>query len=164
MHLLCFVQNFVTIWVYNYLEVLSMNRYLKHEFRFNASHTNMTKDADVHSHTFVVFINTNYVDSDVDKKLVRITEDFLSQFYGQNLNSLDYFGGNYPSIEEMGDRFYESLNSLLGEIGVELYELGVSDNPQATYYVSSRIMLPNLNDNISGKNYDLLNKLLDRIG
>ena len=141
-----------------------MDRYLKRVFRFNAAHSNVTDDSNVHPHSFSVSLYTDFLESNQEKMLEEIVNDFLSGFSGCVLDELPFFEGVYPSIEEIGDRFYSDLKLRLGSIGINLYELGISDGPMVAYLVSDRIVLPNLNDNISGKNYSMLIKMIERIG
>lgn len=140
-----------------------MRKYLKRVFKFNASHSNVDSALEVHSHTFIVSMYIDYKGEAIEENLNHVMTEFLDGFKNQNLNELAFFKGRYPSIEEIGDRFYEVLKIKLQQIGIELYELGVADGPMVTYLVSDRLVLPNRNDNISGKNYEMLTKMIERI-
>lgn len=140
-----------------------MEQRLKRTYKFNASHSNLGQNDTLHSHTFMVTLCFDFCSDATEAELHGATEDFLDGFRGCNLNTLPFFEDAYPSIEEIGERFYFSLKDIFARRGGNLYELGVADNPMVSYIISDRILLPNLNDNISGKNYSMLIKMFERI-
>lgn len=141
-----------------------MERQLISEFSINAAHSNVGSVGNRHSHTFTVTLKSEFMEPQKEKTVLQAVKNFLDGFDGKYLNELEYFEGSYPSVEEMGDRFFESLKEIYDGNGVRLFEVGVSDSPLVTYMVSETIMLPNLNDNISRKNYEIIMKFLERFG
>lgn len=146
-----------------------MISYLRHEFSFNASHSSFGAGAGSHHHTFLVtcFFEC-YGNSEEERRAVEMNAEswigaFIKGFDGQFLDDLVYFGGAYPSVELMGDMFFETIRAELKKKNAILCELDISDSPTTYYQVSDRIMLTNLNDNISVKNYDMLMRLMERI-
>ena len=136
-----------------------MQKYLIIERKFNAYHKSVDNPDLIHSHTFVVMIYSMFADNAQEKLLMAEATEFIKQFEGEYLDGMPYFEGNHPGIEEIGERFYDSIGDIFKRHGCELYQLGVTDNSLNTYFVGDRILLPNLNDNISIKNYSLLMKL-----
>ncbi|MCR5061396.1 MAG: 6-carboxytetrahydropterin synthase [Saccharofermentans sp.] len=135
-----------------------MNRLVKLEYRFNASHSISGARENEHVHTFTMTATAGYEDDSKEQETDEVLRDFVKGFENRYLNDLEYFEGAYPSIEEMGDRFYETLHDELMSKGIKLMSIEISDNPMTSYSVSDRIMGTCLNDNVSTKNYNMLLK------
>ena len=140
-----------------------MNRYVRLEYRFNASHSISGARENEHVHTFTLTAVAGYADSTKEQETDEVLKAFVKKFENRYLNELEYFEGAYPSIEEMGDRFYETLHDELAGRGIDLMSIEISDNPMTSYSVSDRIMGTCLNDNISTKNYSMLLKYRDLV-
>ncbi|MCQ2531403.1 MAG: 6-carboxytetrahydropterin synthase [Saccharofermentans sp.] len=141
-----------------------MNKYIELTFRFNSSHSNVGDKLERHFHTFSMTLTIDYVTKEIENTVVRYINEFLNQFNDKYLDELDYFKGVYPSIETIGDCFFDSIQHLLSKMNVNLLQLSISDSPLKAYLVGDRLMLPNLNDNISNKNFALMMKFLERSG
>ena len=135
-----------------------MDRYVKLEYRFNASHSISGARENEHVHTFTLTAIAGYADDKKEQETDKVLRAFVKEFENRYLNELEYFEGAYPSIEEMGDRFYETLHDELMSKGIELMSVEISDSPMTSYSVSDRIMSTCLNDNVSTKNYSMLLK------
>ena len=135
-----------------------MDRYVKLEYRFNASHSISGARGNEHVHTFTLTAIAGYADDKKEQETDKVLRAFVKGFENRYLNELEYFEGAYPSIEEMGDRFYETLHDELMSKGIELMSVEISDSPMTSYSVSDRIMSTCLNDNVSTKNYSMLLK------
>ncbi len=122
-----------------------MQKYYKYQYRFNASHSFDYVVVNAHMHTFTVTIYVSrrkQADQILFFDIDRVVKEYLEQFEGCYLNEKIEFKNRVPNIENMGDIFYEELKECLSRIGIELYQLDISENPLSIYQVSSRIHLP----------------------
>lgn len=122
-----------------------MQRYYKYQYRFNASHCTDACREHAHMHSFTIEL---YVSKPQQGEQILFfdMDDMVNQYldrYNQKyLNDLEPFGGVLPSLENMGDLFFEELLVLLGEKGITLYQLDICENPLRVYQVSTRLHLP----------------------
>ena len=72
---------------------------------------------------------------DIDKRV----EEFLEQYSYKYLNRIQAFEGKIPNVENIWNLFFDELINSLKEIGVNLYQLDIYENPLSIYSVSNRI-------------------------
>ncbi len=122
-----------------------MQKYYKYQYRFNASHSFDYDREHEHMHTFTITVYISPTDSDKEFAFTDIDERmdvFLSYYEGKYLNDLPEFSQNSPTLECIGDCFYEKLSDKLKGIGIELHQLDIADHPTSTYQVSDRLHIP----------------------
>ena len=75
--------------------------------------------------------------------------EYFDHFSKQYLNEMKEFQDNNPTIENMGDYFYEVLKTSLSERKMNLIQLEIGENPIRSYIISDRILLTSeyLSDN-----------------
>ncbi len=124
-----------------------MQRYYKYQYRFNASHSFDYKKEHAHPHTFTVTIYISRQDQDeqilffdIDKIINR----YLAQYEHCYLNDLPAFETLIPNLENLGDTFFDDIHTELQQIGIQLYQLDIAENPLSVYQVCSRIHLPSI--------------------
>ena len=121
-----------------------MLKYYVCRYYLNANHSfnNIQKNAHQHTFTFAVSMESQRQNDMVPfHEIDHIINHYLTQYKGKYLNSLPQFQGLYPSIEWIGELFYEDLYILLDEKGWNCLQLEVSENPLKAFLVSDRIML-----------------------
>ena len=74
----------------------------------------------------------------------RIVEKFLLHYQNQYLNDIPPFNQLEPSIENMGNRFYEELKVILNNEQLNLIQLEISETPLRVYLVSDRLMVSSI--------------------
>lgn len=111
---------------------------------FNAMHNIVIDNpAKMHAHTFRVgmyAIKRQNKQSDFlnNEKLLQA---YFSQYRGIRLNELHRFRDIVPTLENMAEVFYEDLQELFFENGMELLTLDMGDSPIYTYSIGKRILL-----------------------
>src|SRR5665647_881223 len=121
-----------------------MLKYYICRYYLNAQHSSSKIEKNSHQHTFTFAIS---IHEKVESGMVPFFEidatinKYLMQYKGIYLNSLPQFQGRYPSIEWIGEVFYDDLGTLLAEKGQTCLQLEVSENPLKTFLISDKIML-----------------------
>lgn len=119
-------------------------QYYKFKYYFSAQHSMTKSDIDMHPHTFtiVLYIETyeNY-NIDLFSKVDSFLKDYFSRFSGEKLNNLTCFENVIPTVEVMGEYFYEEIKGKLQEIDLDLIQIDICDNPLRIYSISDRLLL-----------------------
>lgn len=113
----------------------------------NARHSIDDSMENVHSHTFTIglYIEDGTKDSLLDiNKVNKIINNYLDQYRGILLNEKPAFQYTVPTIEHIGDFFYDELSPILSELSYNLIQLDISENPLKIYSVSERLFLSRL--------------------
>lgn len=140
-----------------------MFNYYIYRMYFNAKHSFNGDVSKIHGHSFTVVTYIGMKDKDEEIpffKLEAIISSFIDRYRGKYLNELPEFAGCENTLETIGDFFYEELRQMLEKNSMELYQLDISENPLCVYQVSDRLLLPTMNMNESGRNYQ---KIFDDI-
>ncbi len=120
-----------------------MNKYYKYQYRFNASHSFANQNQHMHTFTVTVYVSK---DKQAEQIMFHDIDQVLKEFFGsyehKYLNDMSDFSECSPSIENIGDIFFERVYTLLGKLGIVLYQLDIFENPLSVYQVSSRIHIP----------------------
>ncbi len=120
--------------------------YLYH-VTFNAMHNLMPDDPrKMHAHTFCVGIYV--IEKQDDHPVFLNTEKMLSEYFerykGIRINEMAPFIQVVPTLENMGNVFYEDLKSIFDKNGMQLLLLEVGDSPTSTYGIGERPMIGNV--------------------
>ena len=110
----------------------------KYTFRINASHSMVSAEAGVHSHTFEI---TLYLRPDSDAfsaydETESVVNDYLKPYTGMLLNKVPPFDTVSPTLENMGELFFAGLSEALAGNGNRLLRLEISENPRRVYSVA----------------------------
>lgn len=120
----------------------------KLKYRLNAKHSLRSDAKNIHPHTFEVslLIEQFQLKKDVDlySSIDSIVESFLSLYQNQYLNDISPFNQLEPSIENMGNIFYEELKAILNNEQLNLIQLEISETPLRVYLVSDRLMVSSI--------------------
>jgi len=120
----------------------------KLKYRLNARHSFNGVKEKIHPHTFEISL---YIEQIQVKTLVayatidKIVELFLLEYQNQYLNDVSTFIKIEPTIENIGNIFYEALKVILREEQFNLLQLEISETPLRIYLVSDRLMFGSLN-------------------
>lgn len=117
--------------------------YLYH-VTFNAMHNLVVSDPRrMHAHTFCVGIYTieKQEDHPVFLSSEKILERYFERFQGIRLNEVVPFIEIVPTLENMGNVFYQDLKPLFDKNGMQLLLLEVGDSPISTYGIGERPMI-----------------------
>lgn len=115
----------------------------KFKYRLNAKHSFSSDTKNIHPHTFeiLLFIESNKNGKQVASfEIDEIVEQFLLSYQNQYLNDISPFNQLEPTIENMGDIFYEQLKVILSNKEFNLIQLEISETPLRVYLVSDRLM------------------------
>jgi 6-pyruvoyl tetrahydropterin synthase-like protein len=121
----------------------------KFKYRLNAKHSFNGIVENIHPHTFEISL---YIEQIQAKTIVafstidKIVEQFLLDYQNQFLNELSPFNQLEPTIENMGDVFYEELKVILHKNQFNLLQLEISETPLRIYLVSDRLMFGSKTD------------------
>lgn len=121
-----------------------MMKYYKCIFRFNARHS-MGKLDTMHSHTFAIKLSVSdrrHPEMFHFQEFEDIVHSVLLRYTGRYLNEIPEFAGKTPTIEMIGDVFFQLFKERLGTQGYQLYRIEISENPLAEYSVGDEILLP----------------------
>lgn len=120
-----------------------MLEYYKYKYYLNALHSfdDQKEHAHVHTFSFVLYIEAveenKFVSfSEVDK----LMQEFFHEYTGVYLNEHPSFLGKNPTIENIGDVFFEILQEQLSIRSFHLIQLEITENPVRVYTVSDRIL------------------------
>lgn len=119
-----------------------MKDYFKYKYFFNASHSN---NKDKHCHSFAV---TLYISKKKENEFLpffsvdEMMNGYINKYANTYLNDLEVFQGKEPTIENIGEIFYEQLRKILEKKNLELLQLEISETPVRIYIISKCILLP----------------------
>lgn len=139
-----------------------MKSYFKRSYYLNAMHSSDQNIAHKHYHSFYLTLyiavvgETDFIPFfQVDEKI----KEYLSQYWDTYLNELEPFRFKPPTVENMGDFFYEEIKVLLKEMQLDLMQLEISETPVRVYAVSDCILIPSQH---SGDNKRIWNEILEK--
>lgn len=140
---------------------MSFNGY-KYKFRLNVSHSiNSTiENMNPHSHTLEVTLYMKQETKEfigyeeVEKKV----EEYLKAYMGNYLNNTEPFDKIDPTIENIGNEFYEKIQYILKGNKFKLLKLDISETPTRIYSVSDTSALALVNDQSKVKKLEALLK------
>lgn len=121
-----------------------MMTYYKLIHYLNASHSFEDLEEHAHMHTFEITLYIEVLHDQEDQIFHRMDtylEQYFKTYEGTYLNDNAKIRTMNPSLENIGDYFYESLRELLQEKNMKLIQLEISENPLRRYIVSERILL-----------------------
>lgn len=127
----------------------------KFKYRLNAKHSFNSDIKNIHAHTFEILL---FIESKKNGKQVvsyeidEIVEQFLLCYQNQYLNDISPFNQLEPTIENMGDIFYEQLKAILSNKKFNLIQLEISDTPLRVYLISDRLMFSSYSSGDSKSN------------
>lgn len=113
----------------------------------NARHSIDVSMENIHSHTFTIglYIEDRIKDRLLDiNKVNRTVNNYLDQYREILLNRKPAFQYTVPTIEHIGDFFYDELRVILSELSCNLIQFDISENPLKIYSVSERLFLSRL--------------------
>ncbi len=119
----------------------------KFKYRLNAKHSFSNGTENIHPHTFeiLLFIESNRNGGQVASyEIDEIVEQFLLCYQNKYLNDISPFNQLEPTIENMGDIFYEQLKIILSNKKFNLIQLEISETPLRVYLVSDRLMFSSI--------------------
>lgn len=120
-----------------------MLKYYKYKYYLNALHSfdHSEEHAHVHTFSFILYIEAAYGKEFVSfSEVDRLMKDFFKEYTGVFLNAHPSFLGKNPTIETIGDVFFEILQERLGSRSFHLIQLEITENPVRVYTVSDRIL------------------------
>lgn len=126
----------------------------KLKYRLNARHSFNGVKEKIHPHTFEISL---YIEQIQVKTLVayatidKLVELFLIKYQNQYLNDVSPFIQLEPTIENIGDIFYEELKKILHKEQFNLLQLEISETPLRIYLISDRLMFGSLNYSTNSK-------------
>ena len=139
-----------------------MNRYYRYQYKLNTSHSTNNDEMKSHNHTFIIYLVMSQVDKDTIlryedyEKVEREIDAYFIQYTKVYLNEMSIFKDRIPTIETMGEVFYEQLKIRLEEHGVALLQLEIGESPVRFYIISDCILIPSQYSGDSLKNWEAL--------
>lgn len=137
-----------------------MTKYYQYKYYLNASHSFDGLPSHAHAHTFTITlciqVKQEFVSfMTMDKRL----ENYFGQYAEKYLNMVPEFQEMNPTIENLGDYFYDTLRKRLKDYQMDLMQLEIMETPLRSYIVSNRLLMPTVRgkDNIQRWN-DILEK------
>ncbi len=120
----------------------------KMKYRLNAKHSLSSDAKNIHPHTFEIslFIEQFQLEREValNSSIDIIVDNFFCNYQNQYLNDISPFNELEPSIENMGNIFYEELKAILNNERLNLIQLEISETPLRVYLVSDRLMFSSI--------------------
>ena len=119
-------------------------QYYKFKYYFSAQHSMTKSDEDMHPHTFTILLYIESYDNDnieLFSKVDHFLEEYFSRFAGKKLNKLACFENGIPTVEVMGEYFYEEIKEKLQSVNLDLIQVDICENPLRIYSISDRILL-----------------------
>lgn len=111
----------------------------KYKFNLNASHSIKIYDQPTasHTHTFEItlFIEALKEELILYDEIENLIEDFLRLYDQKELGETEPFNQISPTLENMGDVFFNKIKTLLKPFGFKLVKLEISDSPSSVYIV-----------------------------
>lgn len=118
-------------------------RILKFTHYFSAQHTLTGKEENYHPHTFTITIHVSYKNQEEQVDFNQVNS-FLNEYFrpytGEKLNLLPCFKEEKPTIEVMGNYFYEDMKLQLEKTNLDLIQLDICENPLRVYSASDNIV------------------------
>lgn len=111
---------------------------------FNAMHNLDLEDpTKMHAHTFRVgmYVIEKQKDHPAFFAGEHVLQDYFEQYQGIRLNELPVFKDTIPSLENIGNIFYEALKPVFEKNGKQLLSLEIGDSPTSAYCVGERLLL-----------------------
>lgn len=131
-----------------------MVTYYKLKYYMNASHSFLNHPEQRHAHTFAITLFLEVLGQeflsfhDIEKRLHQYFEDYS----GKYLNALPQFQNLEPTVENIGDYFYEDLRGELAHYKLHLMQLSISETPVRKYSISDNLLISSAgNDDIDSK-------------
>ncbi|PYG85019.1 6-pyruvoyl tetrahydropterin synthase-like protein [Ruminiclostridium sufflavum DSM 19573] len=119
----------------------------KLKYRLNAKHSLLSDTENIHPHTFEIslFIEQGSKYKQVSfNALDKIVKPFLFRYQNSYLNNIPPFNMLEPTIENMGETFYEELKTILNSKKFNLIQLEISETPLRVYLISDRLMFSSI--------------------
>lgn len=122
---------------------MEFKAYILHYY-LNAQHSIDNLKEHAHSHTFSIGL---YLEDKIEGRLLdinrinQIINNYFDPYRGTFLNDKTAFQDLIPTIEHIGDFFYEELKLILMELSYDLIQLDISENPLQIYSVTDRLYL-----------------------
>lgn len=116
----------------------------KLKYRLNAKHSLSGEAGSIHSHTFEISLYIEQYKKSAEYDLLSIDktiDKFLFDYQNRYLNDIAPFDELEPSIENMGNIFYEGIKVVLNNEHLNLVQLEISETPLRVYLVSEYLML-----------------------
>lgn len=139
-----------------------MKKYYRYQYKLNTSHSTDNDKMKSHNHTFIIYLVMSQVYKDrilyyeEYEKVERYIDAYFSQYTKVYLNEMPIFKDKIPTIETMGEVFYEQLKIKLEEYGVSLLQLEIGESPVRFYIISDCILIPSQYSGDSLKNWEAL--------
>lgn len=119
-----------------------MNRWYENSYRINIEHNLGDGAGDRHSHTLELTLMIEHPSTDIVlsyPKLDETVHHYLEEYDKKYLNELVKFTGLLPTVEHLGDLFFEELRTVLQGKGLALTTLEISETPLRVYIISMPI-------------------------
>ncbi len=118
----------------------------KYTFKLHISHNLSVSTAEQHAHThtlkIVLYIENKKPEEFSSYDIIETTiNDFLKQFEGQYLNNTPFFAKIEPTLENIGNEFYDRLKDILSVNGFDLLKLEINESPTRVFSISEKIIL-----------------------
>ncbi|GKX67917.1 6-pyruvoyl-tetrahydropterin synthase-related protein [Inconstantimicrobium mannanitabidum] len=127
---------------------MSVSAY-KYKFRINVSHSinSSTETTKPHSHTLEIALLMKQETSEFIgyEELEKKVHQYLSMYKGMYLNDIEPFNIIEPTIENIGNEFYEKIKQILVVNDFSLLKLDISETPTRIFSVSDTSVLGLLN-------------------
>ena len=111
----------------------------QYKFNLNASHHILINDKrnQAHLHTFKLslFIKTPDQKFVLYSDMEQLVESFLHPYSNEQLNQIPPFDELEPTLENIGDIFFDKLKVVLKDKGMTLVQLEISETPARVYIV-----------------------------
>ena len=117
--------------------------YLYH-VNFNAMHNLSPEDPrKMHAHTFRVgmYVTRETNEQAVFLNIEQFLYDYFETYRGIRLNELQVFKDRIPTLEAMGDHFFDELKERFSRRGMRLLTLEIGDSPVSRYCVGGQLLL-----------------------
>ncbi|MDY2789688.1 MAG: 6-carboxytetrahydropterin synthase [Lachnospiraceae bacterium] len=137
-----------------------MVTYYKLKYYMNASHSFLDQPEKRHAHTFAITLFIEVLEEDfvafyaIEKRL----DQYFAHFSGQYLNDLEEFSDLDPTVENIGDYFYEELRQRLFKHKLHLMQLSISETPVRKYSISDKLLLSSAGDDDIDHRWEALMK------
>ena len=133
-----------------------MQRYYSYKYYLNASHSFDGLPSHAHAHTFTITLCIQVLESgfvsfmDVDKRI----EQYFASFSGKYLNQVPELNDMNPTVENLGDYYFETLHERLSPYHFELMQLEIMETPLRCYCVSNSLLIPSARRKENAKIWD----------
>ena len=132
-----------------------MKSYYKQSYFLYASHSMNNHIETSHYHSFHLTLYILKKDDFLAFNVVdKIIKDYLKTYEDTYLNEVEPFNTIKPTIENMGDTFYEAIKALINKSGLDLIQLEIYETPVRIYAISDSILIPSEYGGDNKKNWD----------